>query len=288
MKKTLLVLGILLMTFSAFAVFLGILNAPRELTDIRYSPTQNIASYTLIMLVYVGLFYLGYRLFRAGRKPARMKHRTPAAAPLQQGFQANLTQAKVENISGTETGQPAVPADRPEQEASVRDRPPIDCLSLPAEMLDDVSYIRDMHHTISGIWHQYDILLDTGGYGWETILSWAQYLADSDLRLETVSSGNMGSDERDCISSVRQHGGILKDVPELAQEQGYLGIGGASAVLPTPVKFVWFNQTRILRIFALLDDEALMTRYAETAIRRTFGTPDAMKLAKPHPKGGKN
>ena len=35
-------------------------------------------------------------------------------------------------------------------------------------------------------------------------------------------------------------------------------------------------------VAVLLDDEELMRRYAETVIRRSFGTPDAMKLAKPH------
>lgn len=59
---------------------------------------------------------------------------------------------------------------------------------------------------------------------------------------------------------------------------------GISRVLKCPVKIVWFNQSRVLRLFTIIDDEVLLTKYIETVIRRTFGTKDAMKLAKPVPK----
>lgn len=49
------------------------------------------------------------------------------------------------------------------------------------------------------------------------------------------------------------------------------------------MKIVWFNQTKILRFFTIIDDDTLIKKYAETVVRRTFGTPDAMKLAKPIP-----
>ena len=73
-------------------------------------------------------------------------------------------------------------------------------------------------------------------------------------------------------------------MPELKTERGQLAIGGMSRVLGfCPVKIVWFNQTKIFRIFTIPDNDELMLRYAETVIRRTFGTPDAMKKAKPVP-----
>lgn len=50
------------------------------------------------------------------------------------------------------------------------------------------------------------------------------------------------------------------------------------------MKIVWFNQTQVLRFFTIVDDETLIKKYIETVIRRTFGTNDAMKLAKPIPK----
>jgi hypothetical protein len=37
----------------------------------------------------------------------------------------------------------------------------------------------------------------------------------------------------------------------------------------------------VLRVFSQIKDETLITKYVETIIRRTFGTKDAMKLAKP-------
>ena len=60
-----------------------------------------------------------------------------------------------------------------------------------------------------------------------------------------------------------------------------LGLGGMSKIIGAPVKIVWFNQTRVIRIFTPADNEDLLTKYAETMIRRSFGTPDEMKKAKP-------
>ena len=60
---------------------------------------------------------------------------------------------------------------------------------------------------------------------------------------------------------------------------------GISRELKAPMKIVWINQTRVLRFFTLLDDELFVRRYAETVVRRSFGTENAMKLGKPIPKG---
>ena len=64
---------------------------------------------------------------------------------------------------------------------------------------------------------------------------------------------------------------------------GILSVAGIIQTLKVPMKIVWFNQTRILRFFTLIDDELLIKKYVETVIRRTFGTKDAMKLGKPIP-----
>ena len=50
------------------------------------------------------------------------------------------------------------------------------------------------------------------------------------------------------------------------------------------VKIVWYNQTRVPRLFTHINDETLVTKYVETIIIRTFGTKYAMKFAKPVPK----
>lgn len=269
MRKVLLVLGILLLAFSVLCLGLLLLNLPDELRDARYTRQQNIGTVTALGAVYLGIFYLGFRLFRAGRKAVPMQHRevSPRPAEVAGTEKAPVTQAPRE--TATQAAAPALP------------ETPASAPALPAETLDDLSYIRQMRHSTAGPWHQYDILLDAGGYGWQTMLSWADEICASDVHIETVTAGDMGASEQELIGQVRQHGS-LQATPELAEERGMLGVGGSSRTLPSPVKLVWFNQTRVLRIFSLLDDEELMRRYAETVIRRSFGTPDAMKLAKPH------
>ena len=75
----------------------------------------------------------------------------------------------------------------------------------------------------------------------------------------------------------------LQNFDKLDKEMGSLSIAGHSRTLNDDVKIVWYNQTNVLRVFTHINDETLVTKYVETFIRRTFGTPDAMKLAKPVP-----
>lgn len=155
--------------------------------------------------------------------------------------------------------------------------------------LDDVTFIQEMKH-IQGDrwWHQYDVLLAASGYGWETMISWAEYMNGADLTdLSEIQVGEMGTDKISLLDQYRTCGGRVDAIPELTMERGSLSIAGISRTLKAPMKIVWFNQTRILRFFTYIDDEPLMNRYIETVIRRTFGTADAMKPAKPlpdHPK----
>ena len=153
------------------------------------------------------------------------------------------------------------------------------------EMLNDVSYIQEMKH-IRGAWQQYDILLAASGYGWAYMVDCAAYMETADLDgISTVTVAEMANmPETELIDDYRQCGGNLKKFDKLSVESGQLAIGGISRELKAPVKIVWFNQTRVLRVFTLIDDEQLLTRYVETVIRRTFGTKDAMKMAKPVPK----
>ncbi|WP_455679332.1 hypothetical protein [Streptococcus sp.] len=151
------------------------------------------------------------------------------------------------------------------------------------DVLDDDSYIQEIRHSSQEAWHQYDVLLAARGYGWDAMVDWANYMSEADLmNISTVTySALPGSKEVECIESFRQNGNDFSKMIELKDEQSSLAIGGESKILKVPVKIVWFNQTRTLRFFTLfLDDEKLMERYIETMIRRTFSTPDAMKLAK--------
>lgn len=126
-------------------------------------------------------------------------------------------------------------------------------------MLDDISYIQEMKHLYGKVgfvlWQQYDILLASQHYGWETMVDWAAYMESADI----------------------------ENFERLTEENGSLSIAGYSRTLNDSVKIVWFNQTRMLRVFTHINDETLITKYVETFIRRTFGTTDAMKLAKPVP-----
>lgn len=153
------------------------------------------------------------------------------------------------------------------------------------EYLDDITFIQEIKHIPAGPWHQYDVLLAARGYGWEMMLGWADYMAGADLEhISEVTAGALGAGDRN-ITASWQASGSCRKTPELAMEAGFLSIAGISKALKAPMKIVWINQTRVLRFFTLLDDEQLIRRYAETVVRRSFGTENAMKPGKPLPKG---
>ena len=49
------------------------------------------------------------------------------------------------------------------------------------EYIDDLTYIKDMKHMQNGPWHQYDVLIDARGYGWSTMIDWADYVRKADI-----------------------------------------------------------------------------------------------------------
>lgn len=151
-----------------------------------------------------------------------------------------------------------------------------------AEYLDDLTFIRDMRHESDGPWHFYDVLLDVRGYGWETMLDWADYMAGADLEdISQVLSFSAAAEDIDATASFLGHGGKIFETPELENENGGLSIGGISKTLGAPMKIVWYNQTNVMRFITFEGDELLIRKYVETVIRRTFGEEDAMKLGKP-------
>jgi hypothetical protein len=156
-------------------------------------------------------------------------------------------------------------------------------------MLDDVIYIQEMKHLHGNdenmVWQQYDILLAAQHYDWYTMVDWASYMESADINnIESVvvaDSANATGIE--LAHEYNQNIMGLKNFENLKEERGRLSIYGHSRTLNSSVQIVWFNQTRVLRIITLINDEMLITKYVETLIRRTFGTKDAMKLAKPVP-----
>ena len=176
--------------------------------------------------------------------------------------------------------------------------------------LDDESYIESIEHLSGRVgfveWQQYDILLASQKYGWDTMVDLAAYLETSDIdsidSLRVADMPDVNSVELAHVYNQSKVG--LKNFDKLAEERGTLSMSGHSRTLKGPVKIVWFNQTRVLsiaghsralhdsvklvwfnqtrglRLFTPINDETLVRRYIETVIRRTFGTNDAMKLAR--------
>lgn len=153
-------------------------------------------------------------------------------------------------------------------------------------MIDDITFIGEIRHLSNGTWHQYDVLLAASGYGWEAMLDWADYMANADLQdiSQVTFSSIAGAEEEDITDSYHKNNSKCKQTPELKTENGTLSVAGISKALNAPMKIIWVNQTNVLRLFTIIDDQTLITKYVETVVRRTFGTPDAMKLAKPLPK----
>jgi hypothetical protein len=157
-------------------------------------------------------------------------------------------------------------------------------------MLDDTSYIQEIKHLYGNVgiafWKQYDVLLATQHYGWETMVDWAAYMESADIdKIESIVVSDLNDDTGIELAHVYNQKKVgLKNFDRLAEEHGILSIAGHSHTLSDSVKIVWFNQTRALRVFTHINDEVLITKYVETLVRRTFGTKDAMKLAKPVPK----
>lgn len=153
-------------------------------------------------------------------------------------------------------------------------------------MLDDTSYIQEMKHLYGNVgialWQQYDILLATQPYGWDTMVDWAAYMESADIdEIDSIIVGDLNVDNGIELAHVYNQNKVgLKNYERLKEECGMLSIAGHSRTLNDSVKIVWANQTRVLRLFTHINDETLITKYVETVIRKTFCTKDAMKLAK--------
>ena len=156
-------------------------------------------------------------------------------------------------------------------------------------VLDDVSYIQEMKHQSlkvgSSLWQQYDFLLAARPYGWDYMVGWADYMETADFdNIDSMTVSAPGEKDIELARIYNQNKVGVKNFDRLAKEMASLSIAGHSRTLNNGVKIVWFNQTRVLRVFTRINDETLITKYVETIIRRSFGTPDAMKFAKPIPK----
>lgn len=152
------------------------------------------------------------------------------------------------------------------------------------EFLDDVTFIRELRRTVFSGWQQYDILFAAQIYGWDWMIGMADYMGSTDLTaVSEVQVGELSISKTDITEAYRKNGCTMAGLAEAATERGMLSVAGISKVLAQPMKIVMMNQTRTLRLFTLVEDEQLIRKYAETMVRRSFGTENAMKLGKPIP-----
>ena len=162
-------------------------------------------------------------------------------------------------------------------------KPKAEAANETETMIDDTSCIQEIKHLYGNVgiafWKQYDILLATQHYCWETMVDCAAYMESADIdKIDSIIVADLTDDTGTELAHVyNQNKGGLKNYDRLKEEHGILSIAGHSRTLNDSVKIVWYNQTRTLRVFTHIDDEVLITKYVETLIRRTFGTKDAMK-----------
>lgn len=130
-------------------------------------------------------------------------------------------------------------------------------------------YITKIQHSKVDSWHVYDVRL-TGGMGWDYIMSSAQYVIDNDFsRLDGVSRAeNLATKEKEFTDTVKAAGNTLADCPDLAREGSLLAVAGMSKSLNVALKISWINQTKILRIFTLVNINDLVEPYVNALVER--------------------
>ena len=124
------------------------------------------------------------------------------------------------------------------------------------------------------MWQQYDILLAARNYFWEVMVDYADYLEKADLdNIDSLRVADMTEDSSVELAHVYNQSKVgLKNFDKLKEERGTLSIAGHSRTLNDSVKIVWYNQTRVIRLFTPINDEMLVRKYVETLIRQSFGT----------------
>ena len=88
--------------------------------------------------------------------------------------------------------------------------------SKSEDYIDDVTFIRDIKHIQSGPWHQYDVLLAAQGYGWDYMISSADYMAAADLEnISQVTSGFIDSEDTDITELYKKSNCKCSETEEL-------------------------------------------------------------------------
>ena len=129
--------------------------------------------------------------------------------------------------------------------------------------------VSQVKHLQSGPWHQFDILLKTSPYGWNEAVMYVDYLIKNDLiNISTLGVSEMVGGEMHELISLLKCSNNIKDISEIAKENGVLSVGGESQQIKAPIKIVFFNQSNALRIFSLCGDEKIIQKYVDKMISK--------------------
>lgn len=141
-------------------------------------------------------------------------------------------------------------------------------------------YITQIQHSRQEKWHIYGVQI-VSAMGWEYILTSAQYVMDNDFsRLDGVSRAeSLATAEKACTEEVKNAGGKLAECQHTALEGSLLAVAGMSKSLDTPVKISWINQTRIIRVFTLVDINDLIEPFINGLMARKLPI-DGKKIVK--------
>ncbi len=92
----------------------------------------------------------------------------------------------------------------------------------------------------------------TWQYSYEFMLDAAQVIIDTDFRdkLQRVAISKVaGGKELEKLDEVKACSNLLRDCPDVKEENGILTISGISQIMECPIQLVLFNQTNIVRLF---------------------------------------
>lgn len=141
-------------------------------------------------------------------------------------------------------------------------------------------YITQIQHSKQEKWHIYDVQI-VSAMGWEYILTSAQYVMDRDFsRLDGVSRAeSLATAEKACTDAVKAVGCKLADCDRTALEGSLLAVAGMSKSLGTAIKITWVNQTRIIRVFTLVNINDLIEPFINGLMGRKLPI-DGKKIVK--------
>ena len=91
----------------------------------------------------------------------------------------------------------------------------------------------------------------TWPYGYDFMLDAAQTVIDTDFKdkLQRVAVALVaGTKDVERLDQVKACGNRLRECPSVAEEHGVLTVSGVSQVMECAVQFVFFNQTRLVRL----------------------------------------